>query len=121
MEIVTFLIALVALVIASLAYTRAGGIEDVHRQIKALGSATDTLRTKTADALDRLEGTVRGSRDSGSPAASDHSEVRAEDHPTVVKTQTRRTGTRTGRTKTPKKGTTRQKKTSLERSIREEE
>jgi hypothetical protein len=60
MEFVTFLIALVALVIAVLAYIRTGGIPDLRSQVKSLGSATEVLRTKTADALDRLERVVRG-------------------------------------------------------------
>lgn len=83
MEIVTLFIALVALVVAVTAYVRTGGIEDLRRQVKSLGSATEAARTKaadagesvrskaadareavrtrTADVLNRLEKVVRGS------------------------------------------------------------
>ena len=68
MEIVSFIIAVVALVIAVLAYARTGGIEEVRRQVKTVGSAAETFREKTADALDRLERTVRGPRESAPPS-----------------------------------------------------
>jgi hypothetical protein len=68
MDIVTLIIAVLALVIAVLAYVRAGGFEDLRNQVKAVGPATEALRTKTADALDRLEGVVRGSGGSRSPS-----------------------------------------------------
>ena len=61
MEIVTLIVSVVALIIAVLAYRRTGGIQDLRRQVSTLGSVTDALRTKTANALDRLEKTVRGS------------------------------------------------------------
>lgn len=67
MEIVNFVIALVALTIAVLAYIRTGGIQDLRGQVSSLGSATEALRTKTADALDRLERIVRGSREGTTP------------------------------------------------------
>ena len=89
MEIVALLIAVVALVIAVLAYSRTGGIEELRSQVKVVGSktdtlrvktadATETLRAKTADALDRLERTVRGSREPTPPPASASSEEGAE-------------------------------------------
>jgi hypothetical protein len=72
MEAITLLIAVVALIVAILAYQRTGGtaemkrqIEgaasspDLKRQIDALVSMTDSLREKTADALDRLEKAIR--------------------------------------------------------------
>jgi hypothetical protein len=72
MEGVTLLIAVVALIISILAYQRAGGIADLRRQIdsaassvdlkkqaEALKTATDSLREKTADALERLEKALR--------------------------------------------------------------
>ncbi len=72
MEVLTLLISVVALVVAILAYARTGGIQELRSQVSALGSSTETLRTKTtdtldslrakmADTLDRLEGAVRGS------------------------------------------------------------
>ena len=69
MEIVSLIIAVVALVIAVLAYMRTGGIQDLRTQVSSLGSSTDALRSKTADVLDRLERTVRGVRQGQPPAA----------------------------------------------------
>lgn len=68
MEIVTFIIAVLALVIAVLAYIRTGGLEDLRSQVMAVGPATEALRAKTADALDRLERVVRGSGGRRSPS-----------------------------------------------------
>jgi hypothetical protein len=72
MEGITLLIAVVALIIAILAYQRTGGTAELKRQIEvgasspdlkkqidALMAMTDSLREKTADALDRLEKVVR--------------------------------------------------------------
>jgi cell division protein FtsL len=72
MEAITLLIAVVALIIAMLAYQRTGGTADLKRQIEgsasspdlkkqidALLAMTDSLREKTADALDRLEKAIR--------------------------------------------------------------
>jgi hypothetical protein len=72
MEGITLLIAVAALIIAILAYQRTGGTvelkrkiesttstEDLKKQVDALSTLTDSLREKTADALDRLERVVR--------------------------------------------------------------
>ena len=72
MEGITLLIAVVALIIAILAYQRTGGTEDLKRhlqstasspelkkQVDSLAAMTDALREKTADALDRLEKVIR--------------------------------------------------------------
>ena len=72
MEGITLLIAVVALIISILAYQRTGGVAelkrglessvsqvDLKKQVETLSSLTDALREKTADALDRLEKTVR--------------------------------------------------------------
>src|SRR4030042_1807993 len=72
MEGITLLIAVVALIIAILAYQRTGGTADLKRlldsktsspdlkkQMDALVTMTDALREKTADALDRLEKVIR--------------------------------------------------------------
>ena len=72
MEGITLLIAVAALIISILAYQRTGGTVDLKRhlesttstvdlkkQIEALVAMTDSLREKTADALDRLEKTIR--------------------------------------------------------------
>jgi len=74
MEGITLLIAVAALIIAILAYQRTGGLSDLRhqveskasspdlkKQIDALMAMTDSLREKTADALDRLEKTIRKS------------------------------------------------------------
>ena len=72
MEGITLLIAVVALIMAILAYQRTGGPAELKRQIEAGASSpelrkqvdalvamTDSLREKTADALDRLEKVIR--------------------------------------------------------------
>jgi pilus assembly protein TadC len=72
MDGITLLIAVVALIIAILAYQRTGGTAELKRQIEvgasspdlkkqmdALTTITDSLREKTADALDRLEKAIR--------------------------------------------------------------
>ena len=72
MEGITLLIAVVALVLSILAYQRTGGtVElkrhlesttpsgDLKKQMEALTAIVDSLREKTADALDRLEKTIR--------------------------------------------------------------
>jgi hypothetical protein len=72
MEGITLLIAVVALIVAILAYQRTGGTAELKRhietgssspelrkQIDTLVTMTDSLREKTADALDRLEKVIR--------------------------------------------------------------
>ena len=72
MDGITLLIAVVALIIAILAYQRTGGTADLKRamestsssldlkkQVDSLTAMTDALREKTADALDRLEKVIR--------------------------------------------------------------
>ncbi|MGD0917950.1 MAG: hypothetical protein ABSB22_15970 [Thermodesulfobacteriota bacterium] len=72
MPAITLLIAVVALIISILAYQRTGGTADLKRQlesatssvdlkkqVEALIAVTDSLRDKTADALDRLEKAIR--------------------------------------------------------------
>lgn len=72
MEAITLLIAVIALVIAILAYQRTGGTAELRKQLESktaspdlkaqfdsLMAMTDALREKTADALDRMEKVVR--------------------------------------------------------------
>jgi len=71
MEGITLLIAVVALIIAILAYQRTGGAGDLKgefetkvsldlkKQMETLTAMTDSLREKTADALERLEKAIR--------------------------------------------------------------
>jgi len=71
MVTVALIVAIVALIIAIVAYYRTGGVADLKKQIEALTGAgdsiitkaTDSLRDKTADALDKVEGAVRGAEE----------------------------------------------------------
>ncbi|MFQ5846258.1 MAG: hypothetical protein ACE5IQ_01140 [Candidatus Methylomirabilales bacterium] len=81
MEIVALIIAIVALVIAILAYMQAGGIQDLRGQVKSVGSATEALRLKTADALDRLERAVRGPKQSPPPPIPEEKEKEQKGRP----------------------------------------
>ncbi|MEE9182057.1 MAG: hypothetical protein V3U33_05785 [candidate division NC10 bacterium] len=105
MEILALVIAVVALVIAVLAYSRTGGVEDLRSQLKTLGPTTETLRTKaagatevlrtkaghategarakTADALERLEKAVRGSGESPAPTVPEEQKPVAEEQKPV--------------------------------------
>ena len=72
MDAITLLIAVVALVLSILAYQRTGGTAelkrhfesktpsgDLQKQMEALTAIVDSLREKTADALERLEKSLR--------------------------------------------------------------
>ena len=78
---ITFIIAIIALIISGLAYQRTGGAKELKRtvdslsstmeslkdrtgdslkeQVEKLTSVTESLREKTADVIDRLEKAVR--------------------------------------------------------------
>lgn len=60
METLSLIIAVIALVIAVAAFRRTGGLRELKRQVQALGSTTEFVRDRTADALNRLEQLVRG-------------------------------------------------------------
>lgn len=60
MDVLALLIALIALAVAGAAYIRAGGREEMRKQLEELGVKTETARGKTADLLSRLEQKVRG-------------------------------------------------------------
>lgn len=82
MEMITLLIAIVALVIAILAFQRTGGgIRDLRRQIEDLTEksehATKGARDRTADALNRLETFIRGQQ---KPNPTEQ-ELREGEHP----------------------------------------
>ncbi len=62
MEFITFVIAVVALLIAGIAFQRTGGIQELKRQVEANKFKTDGMRVRTADVLDKLEGVVRGKK-----------------------------------------------------------
>ncbi|MCP4715617.1 MAG: hypothetical protein GY868_10915 [Deltaproteobacteria bacterium] len=57
------LISIAALVLAYMAYQRSGGSADeLKEKVDDLGISTENLRSKTADALNRLEKTIRGDK-----------------------------------------------------------
>jgi uncharacterized protein YoxC len=75
MEWITFIIAVVALVLSIWALKRTGGLvemktkvdalsslglKEMKKQVDSLSSLSESLREKTADILDRLEKKVRG-------------------------------------------------------------
>ena len=86
---VTFIIAIIALLISILAYRRAGGAKELKKtveslswtmeslkdraggglkeQVEHLTSLTESLKEKTADAIDRLEKAVRGRPEEKAP------------------------------------------------------
>jgi len=65
MVALTFIIAVIALVIAIAAFKRTGGLGELKHQVQTL----DSVRARTADALNRLEQLVRGKErpDPGEP------------------------------------------------------
>lgn len=75
MDVLTLLIAVVALVIAILAFQRTGGIHDLRRQMDDLSEktehATKGAREVTADALGRLETLIRGQQKPEKAASTD--------------------------------------------------
>lgn len=75
MDVLTLLIAVVALVLAILAFQRTGGIHDLRRQMDDLSEktehATKGAREVTADALGRLETLIRGQQKPEKAASTD--------------------------------------------------
>ncbi len=57
-----FIISIVALVLAYLAYRQSGGAAELKSKVDQLGITTDSLREKLADSLSRLEKAVRGAQ-----------------------------------------------------------
>lgn len=67
MDILALIIAIIALFLAFLAYQKVGGIGDLKKQTEVLTQigdaiikATNSLREKTADVLDKVEKSMRG-------------------------------------------------------------
>ena len=82
MLVISFIIAIIALIISILAYRRAGGAKELKKTVDSLSSSmeslkdrageelkervehltsvTESLKEKTADAIDRVEKAVRG-------------------------------------------------------------
>jgi len=67
MEVFTLLIALVALVIAVIAFQRTGGIKELRQEVDSLSSRTESVRGRTANLLDRFEQVVRGKNKTAPP------------------------------------------------------
>ncbi len=70
MEVLSLIISIIAIIIAIVAYQRAGGVADLKRQTEALAGvgevvakAANSWRDKTADVLDRFEKLVRGAEE----------------------------------------------------------
>jgi hypothetical protein len=66
MHVLAFIIALIALALAFLAYQKVGGLGDLKKHTEGLTQigdaiirATNSLREKTADVLDKLEAGLR--------------------------------------------------------------
>ncbi len=61
MAALALIIAIIALIVAYLAYTKSGGsTEELRSRVDDLGARTENLRQKTADMLGNLEKRVRG-------------------------------------------------------------
>ncbi len=76
MAALALILSIIALIFAYLAYTRSGGSTDeLKEKVEDLGITTEKLRKKTADALGRLERTVRGEE---KPAAEPEETVEGE-------------------------------------------
>jgi len=61
MVFLALVIAIIALILAYKAYTRSGGnIDEMRASINELGISTEKVRKMTADALSKMEKSVRG-------------------------------------------------------------
>lgn len=59
MLVLAMIIAIIALILAILAYQRTGGELELRKRMDSLSGALDTLRERTADLLDRMEAALR--------------------------------------------------------------
>jgi hypothetical protein len=66
---VALVVALIALVIAVLAYRETGGTRALEESVRSLQRGLDVARKETADALARLERALRSPEAPESPAA----------------------------------------------------
>ena len=61
MGFIAIVIAIIALILAYKAYTRSGGnLDEMRSSIHELGLSTEKVRQMTADALAKMEKSVRG-------------------------------------------------------------
>jgi biopolymer transport protein ExbB/TolQ len=103
MPVVTFIIAIVALIISILAYRRTGGAKELKKTVDSLSttmdslkdraevglkekvdnltSVTESLRERTADIIDRLEKAVRREPEEKPPAQKPLEEKRPQEKP----------------------------------------
>lgn len=63
MAFLALLISIAALVVAMMAYQRTGADIKLRERVETLQGALDDARQETANALDRLEELVRGSKE----------------------------------------------------------
>ena len=89
MDALALIIAIIALFLAFLAYQKVGGIGDLKKQTEVLTQigdaiikATNSLREKTADVLDKLEAGLRA-REQKSGAKKETKEGGEKDTPKV--------------------------------------
>jgi hypothetical protein len=77
MQTLTFIIAVVALIIAVAAFYRTGGIRKLRQQMDRIGEKTEeaakSTRQVAADALDRVERLIRGKDKTASEEKSSNS------------------------------------------------
>jgi len=78
MDVVTLVIAVLALVVAVIAFQRTGGIKDLWRQVEVLSSKSEGVRDRTADILERVERFVRGKE---KPSPGDEKENESGESP----------------------------------------
>ena len=69
MIFLTFIIAVIALVLAIVAFRRTGGMSDLKEEVNSLDSVTETLREKTANAFEKMEKVLRKADKEGAPEA----------------------------------------------------
>ena len=61
MALTSLVISILALIVACIAYAKKGGsIAEMKQKVEDLGTATESLRKKTADILEGLEKKIRG-------------------------------------------------------------
>jgi cell shape-determining protein MreC len=95
MEVLALIISIIALIVAILAYHKVGGVADLKKQTEVLTDvgntiveATESLRDKSADVLDRMEAFVRGTEEKEeTPTTGKRKEARK-----ASKTQMKREG-----------------------------
>ena len=76
MHVIALIFSVIALIFSYLAYRKSGGTtEELKAKVEDLGLTTEKLRAKTADALNRLEKSLRGENRAATPETKDDSSV----------------------------------------------